>query len=400
MKRIISILLCVLTVSGCASLETPSEKETGGANTANVTATATYIPTAQHTSAQPDPTAPVTTQTVPQTDKAELLLQQMSLEQRVGQLFIIRCPQEGAQEDIVRYSPAGFVLFARDFKDETPQSARNKIQEYQQASAIPMLMAVDEEGGTVTRISRYPAFRSEPFLSPRKIYQQQGLQGIIATETEKCQLLKSVGVNVNLAPVCDVTTDKNAFMFSRSLGQSPQVTGDYVKTVVRLMRSQGVGAVLKHFPGYGNNTDTHKGVATDNRPLSRLEAEDLVPFAMGIEADCDAIMISHVYINAIDDKLPATLSEKVHLYLKEQMGFNGVIMTDDLAMQGITEVFGAEEAAVTAVLAGNHLLCSTDYPTQYNAVLNAVKNGQIPQSKVDEAALKVIKMKMNLGLIQ
>ena len=166
------------------------------------------------------------------------------------------------------------------------------------------------------------------------------------------------------------------------------------------MKQNSIGGVLKHFPGYGNNTDTHVGIAIDDRTLVELEGCDLVPFQMGIDAGCGAIMVSHTFINAIDSTLPATLSPAVNEYLRENMGFDGVVVTDDLVMQAITDLYGAEEAAVMAVLAGNDLLCSTEYKTQYNAVLKAVKNGRISEDRINEAVRRILTWKCQMGLLE
>lgn len=386
MKRLLALTLILFSLCGC-TVNAPesthptlsTQTETNGETT--------------------PPTLPTQTETQDQEkDAVEELLLSMTLEERVGQLFLARCPVSGAVEAIEAYHLGGFVLFSRDFKNETPDSVRETIASYQDAASVPMLIAVDEEGGTVTRISAYRAFRDSAFASPRNLFQQGGLELIASTEAEKCQLLRSLGVNVNLGPVCDITTDPAAFMYARSLGQSPEVTGQFVGTVVEIMSQNGVGSVLKHFPGYGNNTDTHVGIASDDRTVAQLEAADLIPFASGIGAGCDAIMVSHVYINAIDPDLPATLSPAVHEYMRENMAFQGVIVTDDLSMQAITDTYGAGEAAVLAVLAGNDLLCVTDYAIQYEAVLQAVKEGRISEEVLNEAVRRILSWKTELGL--
>ena len=168
---------------------------------------------------------------------------------------------------------------------------------------------------------------------------------------------------------------------------------------VKIMSEHHVGSVLKHFPGYGNNTDTHTGIAVDKRSLSELEGRDLVPFSHGIDAGCDAILISHTIVECLDPKIPASLSPAAHDYLRQEMGFTGVIVTDDLVMQAITDLYGDGEAAVMAVLAGNDLLCSTNYAVQYAAVLDAVESGRIPVSMVDQAAARILLWKYELGLI-
>ncbi len=392
MKRI-AIFLLALVLCGCAAKDTPPAPTTTAAPT--TPPPTTPVPTT------PAPTAPPPTTpepTIPP-DPVRDILDTMTVEEKVGQLFLARCNDATAIRDIERYHLGGFVLFAQDTRNETPASLLKKIEGYQAASQIPLLIAVDEEGGTVTRISTYKAFRPSKFPSPRDAFAQGGMEGALKIEEEKAQLLSSLGINVNLGPVCDVTLNPKAFMYKRSLGQDPQTTGSFVAQTVAIASRYGVGSCLKHFPGYGENTDTHVGIAVDDRSLESLENNDLVPFRYGIEAGCGAIMVSHTYINALDPKYPATLSPVVHAYLRENMGFEGVIVTDDLVMQAITDTYGAGDAAVLAVLAGNDLLCSTEYAKQYKAVLNAVSDGRIPMETLDAAVYRVLRWKMNLDLM-
>lgn len=187
-------------------------------------------------------------------------------------------------------------------------------------------------------------------------------------------------------------------MYDRSLGQSPEVTGEFVSSAVAIMAEYRLGSVLKHFPGYGNNTDTHTGIATDSRALEALE-DGLRPFAAGIEAGCGAVLVSHTIVTCLDDTLPASLSPGVHRCLREEMGFDGVIVTDDLVMQAITDRYGEGEAAVLAVLAGNDLLCVTNYALQYQAVMEAVESGRIPIDTLRAAVRRVLQWKYDLGLL-
>lgn len=381
MKKLL-LLLCLVLLTGCAAQEpTPT----------------TTPPT------QPPTTQVLPTETTPPTtlppDPVEVALEALSLEQRVGQLFLIRCNKETALEDIARYQPGGLVLFAQDFEGHTQDSMAKSLAQYQAAAPTPLLLAVDEEGGTVTRISRYPAFRSAPFPSPRDAYAQGGMDQVLALEEEKCKLLASLGLNMNLAPVCDMADDPNAFLYQRSIGLDTAGTSDFVSRTVGVMAQSGIAGALKHFPGYGNNADTHTGMAVDSRSLEELSGRDLQPFASGIAAGCDAILVSHTIVEAFDSELPASLSPAVHQYLRADMGYDGVILTDDLVMQAITDQYGAGEAAVMAVLAGNDLLCSTDYPTQYQAVLDAVYAGRIDFDTLNAAVTRVLRMKINLGLL-
>lgn len=388
MKRILCFCLA-LALCGCAAKPAAPAPTTTAPETTPVLTTLAPTTPAPTT---PEPTTPP--------DPAQDILDGMTVEEKVGQLFLARCNDPTAIADIQKYHLGGFVLFAQDTQNETPDTLRAKLQGYQSAAKIPLLIAVDEEGGTVTRISRYSAFRSSRFPSPRDAYAQGGMEGALKIEEEKSQLLSSLGINVNLGPVCDISRNPAAFMYKRSFGQDPDTTGHFIAGAVEIMGRYGVGSCLKHFPGYGENVDTHVGIAVDSRSLEALESVDLVPFQYGIRSSCGAIMVSHVYINAIDPELPATLSPAVHEYLRLEMGFAGVIVTDDLVMQAITDKYGAGEAAVMAVLAGNDLLCSTEYAKQYQAVLKAVQSGQIPMALLDAAAKRVIQWKLDLGLIQ
>ena len=392
MKRISVILLLLsFLFAGCANSPLPTEQE----------ATEAFLEITEAETlperTEPEPTEPEPTETL---SPAEQLLERLSLEEKVGQLFLARCPDIQAVEDVQTYHLGGFVLFGRDFENKSPEQVRQTLESYQNAASVPMLLAVDEEGGDVTRVSCYSQFRGKKFSSPRYLFQQGGMDLIRQTEEEKCQLLKSLGINVNLGPVCDITTDSNSFMYWRSLGQSPEVTGEFVTETARIMSQYGIGSALKHFPGYGNNVDTHIGTAVDERPLSQLENCDLIPFAGGIEAGCGAIMVSHTIVNCFDAENPASLSYEVHRYLREDMDFDGVIVTDDLVMEAITDRYGPEEAAVLAVLAGNDLLCSSQYPVQYRAVLEAVESGRIPEEKLNQAVFRVLRWKADIGLLE
>ncbi len=375
--------------------------DTPTAQTPTATATEPAASAASHPGIQPEHyPAPSEALFEPAPDfDVETLLQTMTLEEKVGQLFLARCPDINALRDLQTYHLGGYILFGRDFAGQTPESIAATIAGYQAAAAIPMLIAVDEEGGTVTRISSYKAFRPNRFPSPRALYTQGGLDLLLETEAEKCELLHSIGINVNMAPVCDITTDQRSFMYSRSLGLTAEETSHVTASVVRLMREYPIGSVLKHFPGYGNNTDTHTGIAVDCRPLEVLEAADLLPFAAGIQAGCGAILVSHTFVNALGSDFPASLSLSVHRYLRNHMGFQGVIVTDDLAMDAITDLYGTQEAAVLAVLAGNDLLCCSEYAIQYHAVLEAVRSGRIPYAVLDQAVLRVLRWKHALGLL-
>lgn len=385
MKRILIVFLCCL-LTGCAA-QAPAET--------TLPAVITVPETTEETTLPPETTIPATESP----DPIREMISDMSLLERVGQLILARCDDRVALEDIVHYHLGGFVLFGRDFEGQTPDSLTQKLAAYQAAARLPLLIAVDEEGGSVTRVSSVPAFRDRKFASPRSLFAQGGLEAVMSQESEKAALLTGLGINVNLAPVCDITTNPNAFLYDRSLGQDPETTGQFVSGTVGIYAQAGLGSCLKHFPGYGNNADTHVGIAVDSRTLADLERCDLIPFAAGIEAGCDAILVSHTIVEALDPLTPASLSAGVHQYLRKELAFDGVIVTDDLVMQAITDQYGAGEAAVLAVLAGNDLLCSSDYRTQFDAVYQAVLDGRIDIDVLNAAVRNVLEWKTELGLI-
>lgn len=354
-------------------------------------------PTADPNAAQ---TEPEPTPEPPQPDPAEVYADSLTLEQQVAQLFFARCPDLNAVELASQYDIGGYILFGRDFENQTPDSLRETLASYQQAAATPMLIGVDEEGGTVVRVSAYPAFRASRFQSPQALFAEGGLERIQSDTEEKDTLLASLGINVNLAPVCDVSTSPADFINARAFGQDAQATSNYVRTVVEQMNADGMGMVLKHFPGYGCNVDTHTGIAQDDRPLEQFRSSDFLPFTAGIEAGAQAILVCHNIVSCMDDTLPASLSPAVHKVLREELGFDGVVMTDDLVMQAITDYTGDADAAVLAVQAGNDMLISSDFVTQYNAVLTAVQNGTISENTIRDAAVRVLRWKIQLGLIE
>ena len=311
--------------------------------------------------------------------RAQELLDGMTLEEKVGQMFIARCPETDAAQLAADYHLGGYILFGRDFKDKTAEQVTTDIQSYQGAAEIPLLIAVDEEGGTVNRVSSNPNLRSSPFRSPQSLYSEGGLELVRSDAQEKCRLLESLGININFAPVCDVSQDPADFIYDRTLRMDAQEPSQYVAAEM--------------------NAATHTGVAYDRRPYDTFLTSDFLPFQAGIAAGADMVLVSHNIVSAMDEASPASLSPEVHRVLREDLGFTGVIVTDDLVMDGVRDFAGDDEAAVLAVQAGNDLLCCTDFQTQVPAVLAAVESGEITEEQIDAAVLRVLTMKLRLGIL-
>ena len=396
MKRILAVMLAALTVfstAGCAKPDNSTE------------------PAAPDQQVEPAPTVPQEPVLTPEEQaeqerlaaeqarekRLQTLLDSMTLEEKVGQLFFVRCPETNAVEDISTYHLGGYLLFGRDYKDGdswlTWDQFIQKIESYQDAAAIPLFIGSDEEGGTVTRASRNPNLFSEPFKSPQAIYSAGGMKALAQDALDKSQSLLDLGINVNFAPVCDVSTNPGDFIYDRTLGQDTETTADYITRTVLTMGDAGEMAVLKHFPGYGNNADTHTGIAVDDRPMETFENSDLLPFKAGIEADAPFVLVSHNIVNCMDPDLPASLSPAVHKVLRETCGFEGIAITDDLAMDAVQAYAKDGAVAVMALQAGNDMVITTDYRTQIPAVIEAVKNGTLEESVIDSACFRVLKCK-------
>ncbi len=368
-------------------------------------------PSQSNESSPPSPTeaqTPVQPEVPPQPTPEELsaqavedLLSSMTLEEKVGQLFFVRCPAESAVEDVTAYHLGGYILFGRDTKDKTANELIQAIQSYQDAAAIPLLIGVDEEGGTVVRVSSNPHLRTSKFQSPQKLFLSGGMEAILADTHEKDTLLQALGFNVNLAPVADVSADPGDFIYPRTFGQDAAATADYVSQVTARMSADGMGSVLKHFPGYGNNVDTHTGIAVDQRPMETFEASDFLPFEAGTQAGggLTAVLVSHNIMSCVDDALPASLSPAVHEILREDLGFDGVVMTDDLAMDAVSAYAKDGAVAVMALKAGNDLVLTTDYRSQIPKVIEAVENGGLSEEVIDTACRRVLGWKSALGLL-
>ena len=331
--------------------------------------------------------------------KEEEILNSMTLEEKIGQLFIVRYENIDEEDEVKQYQLGGITFYGKDFRYEDKDSIIELINSLQSDVKIPMFMSVDEEGGSVARVSRWYQYRSEIFLSPRDYYEQGGLDLVLQMEEEKAQLLSSLGLNMNLSPVADISDKPGAFMYDRSLGEDAYTTAEFVCRTAKISADYGVGSVIKHFPGHGNNTDTHFYTARDPRSLEELKENDLIPFQAAMDDGYSAVMIGHTIVEALDDEYPASLSKKVHDYIRKQMNFDGVIMPDALDMDTVSSSFNGENVAVLAIMAGNDILCTSEYKEQYEAVLQAVKDNKISIEQIDESVLRILRWKLQLGII-
>ncbi len=307
-------------------------------------------------------------------------LNTLSLDEKIGQLLLARYPEK----DINNYNVAGYVFFEKDFKDKTKEQVIYMIDNLSKTAKIPLFTAVDEEGGKINRISTNPNLSASPFKGSKEIYDASGLDGIMEDIKNKSKLLSSLHLNVNLAPVVDMSTDTKSYIYDRTIGYGVDITSKYADTVIFASKGSEVSYVLKHFPGYGDNTDTHNGESTDDTPYDEVINNNILPFKAGIEAGAEAVLVSHNKFTSID-ATPATLSSAIHNLLRSNLGFTGVIITDDLDMGATKNI---SDRYVDALLAGNNLLIVTDYDAAFKQIKSGIESGKVTEDYINKVVLR------------
>lgn len=328
-------------------------------------------------------------------EMAYMKLKKLSLEEKIGQIFLVRVPENNKISDLKKYQFGGYLLFARDFTGKTKDEVIKMVDEFQENANIPLLIATDEEGGKVSRLSSNTNLVSSPFKSSSELYKEGGMDLIKKDTINKSETLEELGINLNLAPVVDVSTDPNSYMYERTIKENTSITSTYAKTVIEASKGSKVSYTLKHFPGYGDNADTHKTSATDNRTYSKIMEDDIPPFRAGIKAGAEAVLVSHTIVPAMDKDNPSSLSATTHNVLRNELGFTGIIITDDLAMGAVN----VDNAVVKAIKAGNDLLIVTDYESSIKEVKDAIEDGTLSKEAVDKMAFRIIAWKYYKGLM-
>lgn len=332
-------------------------------------------------------------------EKMDKVMKEMTLEEKVGQLFMARVPEQNQTADILTYHLGGYLLFDRDMEGKGQSEIKQAITSYQETSKIPMFIGSDEEGGTVSRLSRNQIV-SPAFESPQTSYQKNGWDGVTQEIDRKAQVFGELGIQLGMFPDADVSTDPQSFIYDRTIGMDAAGTSHYVKLTVEEMKKQKLGSTLKHFPGYGNNRDSHVEIVTDNRSIDELRKNDFLPFEAGIKAGADSIMVSHNIVQAIDGERPASISKPVHDVIRNELGFTGVIMTDDMDMAGLANFTSQEEAGLQALQAGNDMILSSSYGTQIPYILEAIKKGEYSEQQLNQSVERLLMWKIELGLIK
>lgn len=330
---------------------------------------------------------------------------EMSIENKVAGLFMVT-PEaitgvrtatqagDGTQEALNQYAVGGLIYFSQNIKDK--EQITTMLSNTAAMSNYPIFLAVDEEGGDVSRVAN-SSIEVEKVDAMGEIGATGDAAKARGAGTTIGSYLKEIGFNVDFAPVADVAAGEDSVPGNRAFGSDPQLVKEMVANAVEGIEGEGVSACLKHFPGLGSTTeDTHDGRVEITKSIEELQAVDFVPFQAGIEAGADFVMVSHASAPAIDDNnVPSSLSRKVITdTLRGELGFRGVIITDALDMTAITDYYTPEEAAVMAIEAGaDMLLMPEDFEKAYGAVLAAVQEGKITEERIDESLERIYRVK-------
>lgn len=344
--------------------------------------------------------------------KAQKMLDSMSLRQKVGQMFVTHFDGgvsftdtqkelAKAQDLVETYHPGGVLLFKWNVQNDTPSTLKKRISDTQSVSDIPLSVQVDEEGGRVTRVSSVPAFRSSAFPAPQTVL-AKGLSNVNADASEKAGFLLDLGFNMNLAPVADVAN--TGYIFDRTYGGDGVANAKAVRQAVLGHKSGSddrMGTCLKHFPGYGSTSaNTHNGFAVNNLTMNDFNYNDLLPFYEGMSAGSDMVLVTHNIINCYDRENPASLSPVIYRLLREHLQFEKVAITDDLGMKAITDHVGSSKSAAgEAIKAGADMVITAKITEEYPKVLAMAQSKELSMDRVDEAVLRVLCSKISRGVL-
>lgn len=349
----------------------------------------------------------------------EETLKAVSLEEKIGQMLQVQCYLDypgfdGAEYKYVRSElqkyGIGSVVLGMHFNRlgavrPSPQDAARVANQLQNDSKLPLLLAADLERGVASRLKNVPDFPwPMAFGAVDNAAEVERFGAITARQA------RAVGIQWALAPVADVNSNPaNPVINDRSFGEDPEQVGALVAAFMRGAHENGLLVTAKHFPGYGDSSiDSHRAVASVDGNLTHLRTVELPPFEMAIKSGVDAILLAHARVPSLDPapERIATISGKVvNNFLKNELGFKGVVLSDALEMRGLTRLFDPQkgnptaQAAVDAVKAGcDVIMVFTDLDSAFHGIIESVRSGQIPESRIDESVRKVLKMKASVGL--
>lgn len=336
------------------------------------------------------------------------LLGSMSLEDKVSQLFFVN-PEaltgvgvavqasDATKSAMDSYPVGGVILFSANIESE--EQLRTMTSNLRAYSKYPLFLGIDEEGGRVARIANSGVIDVPSFPDMQEIGNTQDPNEAYRVGESIGRYVKDLGFNVDFAPVADVASNPdNQVIGSRSFGSDPNLVSQMVAQEVQGMQEQGVSASLKHFPGHGDTSeDSHAEMAVSGKTADELRNMEFLPFRAGIEAGVDMVMIGHISVPAITgSEIPASLSEQIITgCLREELGFQGIVVTDSMSMGAIVNTYTSADAAVRAIQAGcDMVLMPQDFLAARQAVLDAVQNSVISTERIDESLRRIFRVKL------
>ncbi|HEV8190351.1 MAG TPA: glycoside hydrolase family 3 N-terminal domain-containing protein [Ktedonobacterales bacterium] len=332
-------------------------------------------------------------------------LSQMSLAEKVGQMIMFETSSQSwdstMAQNVSDMHAGAIIIYGKNMK--TPEQLTQFIADAQAHTKIPMLVTTDEEGGDVDRLGLVKF--NDPLPSASYLGSTGNPQLAYDAGTRAAQELAAYGINVDLAPVVDVRTVQGQVEGLRLFGGTPQKVDAYAGQFLLGLQQHGIIGTLKHWPGIGSTTlDPHKTLPTINKSESELESVEFAAFKGLLKDNPGMIMVTHVLLSAIDSSKPASLSSKVvQGILRDELGYQGVVITDNLWMKGVSDRYTLGEAAVLAIIAGNDLIegpwSAGSMRIVVSALTKAIKSGRIPMARVNEAVSRILKLKVQYGIL-
>lgn len=362
-----------------------------------------------------EPQEEVLTEEEKQQNRINEIISGMTLEEKAAQLFMITpealtgmdpvtAAGETTRKALEEYPVGGIIYFRKNLVNpEQVRTMTANIQTYaMERTGLPLLLSVDEEGGSVTRFGNNPGFDFDASADMKAIGESGDPQQAYELGERLGSFLYDLGINMDNAPDADVLSNpQNTVVRDRSFGSDCEVVSEMALAELRGLESQGVIGLLKHFPGHGATAgDTHEGYAYTDASLEEMKANELVPFADGIEAGVDVIMVGHISCPQVTgDDLPASLSEKMTTQiLRQEMGYDGFLITDAMNMGAVSENYSSSEAAVAAIRAGiDMILMPQDFQQAYEGILNAVESGELTEERIDESLRRITALKLKIS---
>ncbi len=341
-----------------------------------------------------------------QKDEMGEKIKSMTMEEKIGQLFILGFEGKDIEEEtkhlIEDFKIGGLILFSRNIEDSNQIiQLINNLKDLNKNNKIPLFISIDEEGGNVSRLPK--EFKKLP--QAKKIGDTRDIDLSFKFGELLGLRLKSLGFNLNYAPVMDINSNpKNPVIGNRAFGNNPEVVTSYGIPVMKGIQSMGIISGIKHFPGHGDtDVDSHINLPVINKSLEEIRDFELIPFKKSIEEDGDMIMIAHILFPNIDKEYPSTRSKDIITYLlRKEMGFEGVIISDDLTMGAIIENYTLEGATLKFLQSGGDiaLIChgTDDFKSIFEYIKIKVKNEEIPIEDIDNKVYRILKLKKKYNL--